>query len=143
GLELTVMRPLLLFAIWMSLMSGVFASPTQKQSADAEKEKQRKEYGQEMAKLKREDPAKFAEETRFFVVMAQYTLAALGYGIGPFTGVLDEKTREAVGAYQKVSGFTVTGEPWELDTLQKLFADFELLKKTPVSLPSLHVSLDF
>src|SRR5262245_50560961 len=107
------------FLLILACLLGLppLVAPAESQKPDTKRERERTEWEQGLAKLKREDPARFEAETRWVIFLAQYTLATLGYGIGPFTGVLDEKTRDAVGEYQKVNGFTATGEPWEFNTL--------------------------
>ena len=70
---------------------------------------------------------------RGFAIMAQMTLGRLGYATGPFDGVLDERIKRAIGAYQKNSGLQVTGD---LDnrTMNKLSDDGNTLDALPVNL---------
>jgi hypothetical protein len=53
----------------------------------------------------RSDPMKW----RFIVVKVQMALSRFGYGIGPFDGLLDEKTRRALREYQAYNALSPTG----------------------------------
>jgi len=49
------------------------------------------------------------EEFRLLVLGSQIYLGRFGYGIGPFSGKLDEPTQDALRAYQKYVGISETG----------------------------------
>ncbi len=49
------------------------------------------------------------EEFRLLVLGSQIYLGRFGYGIGPFSGKLDQPTQDALRAYQKYVGISETG----------------------------------
>ena len=50
------------------------------------------------------------EEFRTLITGVQIFLGRFGYGVGPFTGKLDDATKQALIAYQKKTGLSVTGD---------------------------------
>lgn len=64
-----------------------------------------KEVEADFAETKR-DPKRWREAITF----SQMALGAFGFGAGPFTGVLDLKTRNAILSYQRVRKLSPTGE---------------------------------
>lgn len=82
------------------------------------------------------DPRAF----QFNIVMAQMALGAFGIGGGPFDGVLSERTKEAIGAYQRIRGITPTAD---LDsvTFEALMKDFDDWRHNPPMLPGMKMAL--
>ena len=74
------------------------------------------------------------EEYRLLVLGTQIYLGRFGYGIGPFTGELDKLTQEALKAYQKNVGITVSGGI-NKETLQHLADDNSILDQILPFLP--------
>jgi peptidoglycan hydrolase-like protein with peptidoglycan-binding domain len=74
------------------------------------------------------------KERRRLIMVAQMLLGRFGYGVGPFDGRFDDKTRRAVKHYQEFNKLQGTGE---LDnrTLKKLMDDAGWLDQLPVQLP--------
>jgi peptidoglycan hydrolase-like protein with peptidoglycan-binding domain len=62
------------------------------------------------------------EEYRLLVLGTQIYLGRFGYGVGPFTGELDQKTQKALREYQKNVGIAETGLI-NKDTLKHLTDD--------------------
>ena len=86
---------------------------------------------QELADL-RKNPEKF----RTLITGVQIFLGRFGYGVGPFSGKLDEGTKQALTDYQKKIGLTVTGDI-NFETLQQLTEDDQVLNRIVPSLPPL------
>lgn len=99
-------------------------------------------FEQELAELRRNRPAEFEQAKRLFTFGAQQLLARLGYGVGPFDGVLDEKTAAALRAYEKVRGVPVTGDPMSFETMERVRQDGVTLDQQPPYLPRRHVFTD-
>jgi hypothetical protein len=80
----------------------------------------------------RSDPTKW----RFIVVRVQMALGRFGYGIGPFDGLLDEKTRRALREYQAYNALSPTGAI-DPQSFMKLEEDMKKLAlvQFPVRLP--------
>jgi peptidoglycan hydrolase-like protein with peptidoglycan-binding domain len=74
------------------------------------------------------------KERRRVIVVAQMLLGRLGYGIGPFDGRFDDKTRRATKYYQEVNKLSATGE-LDYRTLKKLMDDSTMIEQLPVQLP--------
>ena len=74
------------------------------------------------------------EEYRVLLLGVQIFLGRFGYGIGPYTGKLDEKTQAGLRAYQKDVGLPETGEA-DYRTLQHLTADNQILDQPLPYLP--------
>ena len=94
----------------------------------------------ELEKLKREKPAEYEEMRTMSTLLAQVVLAELGYGTGPFDGVLDERTRNALREYENTRRLPIMGDPLSFETNQRLQADQEALHYYSVALPSLQIS---
>ena len=66
--------------------------------------KERKEHAAEwetaLEQLKRHKPKEYEDTRRTATLAAQLLLGRLGYGVGPYTGVLDGTTQAALRAYQ-------------------------------------------
>jgi peptidoglycan hydrolase-like protein with peptidoglycan-binding domain len=75
------------------------------------------------------------KERRRLIMVAQMLLGRFGYGVGPFDGRFDDKTRRALKHYQEFNKLSGTGE---LDnrTLKKLMDDAGWIDQLPVQLPS-------
>ena len=73
-------------------------------------------------------------ERRRLIMVAQMLLGRFGYGVGPFDGRFDDKTRRAIKYYQESNKLPGTGE-LDYRTLKKLTHDADWLDQLPVSLP--------
>lgn len=111
-------------------------------AAQPDKRSEKANYQKELEKLKKENPKEYEELKKGFVIIAQLLLATLGYGIGPFDGILDEKTKSALGAYEKKRNIPVTGDPLSFDTMKQLEADMKTIEYHPISLPFINVFID-
>jgi hypothetical protein len=76
------------------------------------------------------------EEFRTLITGVQIFLGRFGYGVGPFTGKLDNATKQALTAYQKKTGLSVTGAI-NFETLQRLTEDDQVLNRIVPYLPPL------
>lgn len=103
---------------------------------------QRAAYEKELAQLRANSPAEFEKRKRLHVITTQVVLSHLGYGLGPFDGLLDERTTNALRAYQRDRKLKVTGDPLAFETFEQLMHDGAAIDDHPVSLPPLHVFLD-
>ena len=74
--------------------------------------------------------------------MAQLLLGRLGYGIGPYSAVLDDKTKQTLREYEKLRNLPITGDPLSFETFVQINNDSELLDYQPVTLPGFHVFVD-
>lgn len=74
------------------------------------------------------------KEFRTLVTGVQIFLGRFGYGVGPFTGKLDEGTKQALTAYQQQTGLEVTGDI-NFETLQRLTEDDQVLNRIVPYLP--------
>ncbi len=74
------------------------------------------------------------EFQKFMLIGAQMGLGTLGYGTGPFNGILDDKTKRAIKAYQQNRGLSATGE-LDLATSDKISADIKTVNADPPHLP--------
>jgi len=88
-----------------------------------------KQAEEELANLRKKP-----EEFRMLVTGVQIFLGRFGYGVGPFTGQLDEATKQALTAYQKKTGLSVTGDI-NFETLQRLTEDDQVLNRIVPYLP--------
>lgn len=121
-----------------------FCSISSTTSAQVEsKTEKRAEYTRSMEELKQDKPAEY-EKTRLLITLAtEMLLGRLGYGVGPFEGILDEKAQTALRLYQKNSGIPVTGDPLSFETFEQMNADIAVVNAHPVVLPFKHVYTDF
>ena len=78
----------------------ILSSTINAQSPAATKQKERSQYEMELQKLKRTKPNEYEQMKKMVVFMTQMILARLGYGIGPYNAILDEKTENALREYQ-------------------------------------------
>jgi hypothetical protein len=107
-----------------------------------DKRKERFEYESELQRLKRDKPTEYENSRKMANLLAQLLLGRLGYGIGPYSTVLDEKSEKALREYQKLRNLPITGDPLSFETFEQINNDTEFLDYQPVTLPSLHVFLD-
>lgn len=120
----------------LTTVFGVCFLPSQPGTAQPASDKDPKAaFEQELAELRRNRPAEFEQAKRLFTLAAQQLLARLGYGEGPFDGLLNEKTVAALRAYQKARGVPVTGDPMSYETMEKVRQDGATLAKRPAYLP--------
>ena len=89
----------------------------------------RQKAEQELATL-RQNP----EEFRTLVTGIQIFLGRFGYGLGPYTGKLDQVTKDALKAYQKQTGLTESGDI-DFPTLKRLTEDDRVLNRIVPFLP--------
>lgn len=106
------------------------------------KRKERLAYERELQRLKRDKPTEYENTKKLANLGAQLLLGRLGYGIGPYSAMLDEKTKKALLEYQKLRSLPVTGDPLSFETFEQIGKDTELLDYQTVTLPSLHIYLD-
>ncbi len=107
--------------------------PAKNLSKDKEDEVGQKEFEQ----MKKNKPKDYQQ----LVMSIQAVLGRLGYGTGPFTGIMDEKTRTAIQKYQSNAGLKQS-EDLDYLTFKKLMDDMEATEALPVGLPSLSVYVD-
>ena len=103
---------------------------------------ERKAYYQGLEKFKREKPAEYENQRRMFTLVTQMFLGRIGYDVGPFDGQLGQRTRSALGLYQKMRGLPVTLDPLSFETNKQIGADFAALEQHTVVLPELLISTD-
>jgi hypothetical protein len=111
-------------------------------AAQPDKRSEKADYQKEIEKLKKENPKEYEEMKKDFVFTAQLVLAGLGFGIGPFDGILDDKTKSALRTYQKKRNIPETSDPLSFDTVEQLKADMDTSEYHPISLPGFHVFTD-
>lgn len=125
-----------------TLLVGARLAPADHRSQPRPADEQRVSYEKELAQLRANNPAEFEKLRRLHVITTQVILAQLGYAVGPFDGLLDERTTNALRAYQRNRKLKVTGDPLAFETLEQIQHDGAAIDDRPVSLPSLHVFLD-
>lgn len=109
---------------WTLASDKPMASSSQPSSAISQK------ADKELATL-RQNP----EEFRALVTGVQIFLGRFGYGLGPFTGQLDQATKDALKAYQKKTGLSETGDI-DFHTLKRLTEDDIVLSRIVPFLPA-------
>ncbi|UCH90820.1 MAG: peptidoglycan-binding protein [Nitrospirota bacterium] len=109
---------------WAMASDKPMASSPQPSSAISQK------ADKELATL-RQNP----EEFRALVTGVQIFLGRFGYGLGPYTGQLDQATRDALKAYQKKTGLSETGDI-NFHTLKRLTEDDSVLSRIVPFLPA-------
>jgi hypothetical protein len=97
---------------------------------------------EETARLKRDNPQLYRAVLDAFTLLTEMLLGRLGYDVGPFDGVLDDRTRAAVRRYQNDHKLPATGDPFSFDTVQAVRADEEILNSSPISLRPKQVFTD-
>jgi len=113
------------------------------ESATDTTQEQRVAYERELNRLKQDNPKQYENSKRTATLIAQLLLGQLGYGVGPYSAVLDNKTEQALRDYQKNRNLTPTGDPLTFETFNQMGKDMELINYNPVSLPTLHVYTEF
>src|SRR5215510_13386291 len=113
------------------------------ESATDTTQEQRVAYERELNRLKQDNPKEYENSKRTATLLAQILLGQLGYGVGPYSAVLDKKTEQALRDYQKNRNLTPTGDPLTFETFNQMGKDMELINYNPVSLPTLHVYTEF
>ena len=108
---------------------SISPSPIQPQQPDASKISLDKK-GQEELDALRKNP----DEFRTLMTGVQIFLGRFGYGVGPYTGTLDQSTKQALKAYQEKSGLSQTGD-LDFPTLKRLTEDDRLLNRVVPFLP--------
>lgn len=86
--------------------------------------------GQEELDALRKKP----DELRTLMTGVQIFLGRFGYGVGPYSGTLDQSTKQALKSYQEKSGLTQTGD-LNFPTLKRLTEDDRLLNRVVPFLP--------
>jgi hypothetical protein len=120
----------------LPLAGLLFVAPVQAASPPSERQptlEEVKQADKELEDWKKKDPTQYT----MMVAVIQQVLGSLGYGTGPFDGVLDTKTREALQRYQRARQLPVTGTI-DSSTVHAVFDDDKLLAAPP-SLPPLSV----
>jgi Putative peptidoglycan binding domain len=125
------------------LLVCTVATATQSQPKIDKKRNERLEYETELQRLKRDRPKEYENTRQMATLWTQLLLGRLGYGIGPYNGVLDEKTESALREYQKQRKLPITGDPLSFETFEQTGKDTNLLEYEPTNLPHLFVFLDF
>jgi peptidoglycan hydrolase-like protein with peptidoglycan-binding domain len=83
------------------------------------------EKGQQELDALRKNP----EEFRTLITGVQIFLGRFGYGVGPYSGILDQSTKNALKAYQEKTGLSQTGDI-DFPTLKRLTEDDRLPPQT-------------
>jgi len=109
---------------WAMASDKPIASSPQPSSAISQK------ANKELATL-RQNPKEF----RALVTGVQIFLGRFGYGLGPYTGQLDQATKDALKAYQKKTGLSETGDI-NFHTLKRLTEDDSVLSRIVPFLPA-------
>jgi peptidoglycan hydrolase-like protein with peptidoglycan-binding domain len=115
--------------VCLVVSASYIASPV----AQSQKDKERTEYNAELEKLKRENPAKYDQNKKTLTLALQMFLGEAGYGIGPFNGIIDARTENALRQYQKDNGLPVNGDVLDMDLVDKLNEQQDL--REPAMLP--------
>lgn len=119
-----------------------FLATQQGAAQQAAKPSEKAAFQAELDDLKKSRPAEFEQAKRVFTLAAELLLARVGYGVGPFDGLLDEKTAAALRAYEKSRGIPVTGDPLSFETVEAVRKDEATLEQKPPYLPRRHVFTD-
>jgi len=122
----------LLLGLCLLPVPGAAAQPATAKSEKAA-------FQAELGRLRKERPVEFEKAKRGFTAAAEMLLARLGYGVGPFDGLLDEKTTAALQVYEKARGIPVTGDPLSFETVERVRHDTATLDQQAPSLPPRHV----
>src|SRR5262245_6541106 len=104
----------------LSLVQGSeYATDNTKEQRIANKRKLRR--------LKKDNAKHHDNTKRTATLLAQLLLGQLGYGVGPYSAVLDKKTEQALRDYQKNRNLTPTGDPLTFETFNQMGKDMELI----------------
>ena len=85
----------------------------------------------------KDDPARKQQ----LLALVQMALGSFGYGSGPFDGVMDQKTKTAILAYQTTRGLRQSGEV-DAITMINIFEDYSVSQRNIPYLSSLSVYTD-
>jgi hypothetical protein len=102
----------------------------------------RTEFIRETDQLRRDDPKLYQVVRESFTLLTEMLLGQLGYDVGPFDGVLDDRTRDAVRRYQRDHQLPENGDPFTFETVQAVRADDELLNTHTINLQPKNVITD-
>ncbi|MDR4460324.1 MAG: peptidoglycan-binding protein [Nitrospirales bacterium] len=103
--------------------------PGQPPQTDASKKLLDKKGQEELDELRKKP-----DEFRTLMTGVQIFLGRFGYGVGPYTGTLDQSTKQALKAYQEKSGLSQTGD-LDFPTLKHLTEDDRVLNRIVPFLP--------
>jgi peptidoglycan hydrolase-like protein with peptidoglycan-binding domain len=90
------------------------------------------EMGQLLSHLRRlRDPAPPAYDSlsTILLVSVQVHLGKMGFGAGPFTGILDPSTRDALKRFEAARGLPSTGNPFTKATLSRIMDETEQVER--------------
>jgi hypothetical protein len=99
-------------------------------------------FAAETEQLRRENPQLYQSVREAFTLLTEMLLGRLGYDVGPFDGILDDRTRDAVRRYQRDHKLPENGDPFTFDTVQAVRADDELMNSAPITLQPRTVLVD-
>ena len=99
-------------------------------------------FERETEALRRIQPQQYQQMRDGFTLLAEMLLGRLGYDVGPFDGVLDNRTKSGVRRYQKDHNLPETGDPFTFETVQAVRLDDQLLNSSPISLQPKRVFVD-
>ena len=134
-------------AVAAFLAASLFAGHPAAQSSatdasDASNRADRAAFERETDALRRDKPQQYKEVRDGFTLLTEMLLGRLGYDVGPFDGVLDNRTRSGVRRYQKDRNLPETGDPFTFETVQAVRLDDQLLNSSPISLQPKRVFVD-
>ena len=75
-------------------------------------------FERETDALRRAQPKQYQQMRDGFTLLTEMLLGRLGYDVGPFDGVLDNRTKSGIREYQKAHNIPETGDPFTFDTVQ-------------------------
>ena len=115
-------------AVAAVLAASLFAGRPAAQSNAAEpsgafSKADRAAFERETDALRRDQPQQYKEVRDGFTLLTEMLLGRLGYDVGPFDGVLDNRTRSGVRRYQKDRNLPETGDPFTFETVQAVRLD--------------------
>jgi len=99
-------------------------------------------FERETDALRRQQPLQYQQVRDGFTLLTEMLLGRLGYDVGPFDGVLDNRTKSGIREYQKAHNIPDTGDPFNFDTVQAVRLDDQMLNSSPISLQPKRVFVD-
>jgi hypothetical protein len=99
-------------------------------------------FARDIEALRRDKPQQYQQVRDGFTLLTEMLLGRLGYDVGPFDGVLDNRTKSSVRRYQKDRNLPETGDPFTFETVQAVRLDDQLLNSSPISLQPKRVFVD-
>lgn len=99
-------------------------------------------FERETDALRRDQPQQYQQMRDGFTLLTEMLLGRLGYDVGPFDGVLDNRTKSGIRQYQKAHNIPETGDPFTFDTVQAVRLDDQLLNSSPIGLQPKRVFVD-